>query len=111
MVPTDTIGRKDRSRKGCVFRRTRAKAVMREQIKLLGLTDSKVSQPMEMIAVFSLFLGIGPTVQNVSLYPNLEACQSAAKSIWSYQPRTGQPSGYTAFCVPTNIVKEGAASK
>ena len=66
---------------------------------------------METIAVFSLFLAIGPTVQNVSLYPNLEACQSAAKSIWAYQPRTGQPSGYTAYCVQTNIVKEGAASK
>jgi len=66
---------------------------------------------MEMIAVFSLFLVIGPTVMEVGLYPNLEACQSAAKSVWSYQPRTGQPPGYSTFCVQTNILKEGAASQ
>jgi hypothetical protein len=63
-----------------------------------------------MTAVFSLFLVIGTAIPvNVSVYPNLEACQSAAKSVWPYQSRGSATIVYTAFCVQSNIVKQGAA--
>jgi hypothetical protein len=65
-----------------------------------------------MTAVFSLFLVIGTAIPvNVSVYPNLEACQSAAKSTWSYQSRSGATVVYTAFCVQSNIIQQVAASK
>jgi hypothetical protein len=64
-----------------------------------------------MTTVFSLFLVLGTAVVNAGLYPKQEACQSAAKSVWSYQPKTGQPSVYTAYCVQTNIFNQGAAAQ
>jgi hypothetical protein len=64
-----------------------------------------------MTAVFSLFLVIGTAIPvNVSIYPNLEACQSAAKSVWGYSPRSAA-TVYTAFCVQSNIIQQDAASK
>jgi hypothetical protein len=65
-----------------------------------------------MTAVFSLFLVIGVAIPvNVSVYSNLEACQSAAKSVWSYQSRSGATVVYTAFCVQSNIVQQGLVSR
>ena len=64
-----------------------------------------------MTAVFSLFLIVGTAIPvSVSVYPNLEACQSAAKSVWTYHSRNSA-TVYTAFCVQSNIVKQGAASQ
>ena len=64
-----------------------------------------------MTAVFSLFLIVGTAIPvSVSVYPNLEACESAAKSVWTYQSRNSAIV-YTAFCVQSNIVKQGAASQ
>jgi hypothetical protein len=64
-----------------------------------------------MTAVFSLFLVIGTAIPvNVSIYPNLEACQSAAKSVWPYSSR-GMATVYTAYCVPSNIIQQGVASR
>ena len=64
-----------------------------------------------MTAVFSLFLVIGTAIPvNVSVYPNLEACQSAAKSVWAYQSRSAA-TVYTAYCVPSNIIQQGVGSR
>jgi hypothetical protein len=64
-----------------------------------------------MTAVFSLFLVIGTAIPvNVSVYPDLEACQSAAKSVWSYQSRNAA-TVYTAYCVQSNIIQQGATSR
>jgi hypothetical protein len=65
-----------------------------------------------MTAVFSLFLVIGTAIPvNVSIYPNLEACQSAAKSVWPYASSRSAATVYTAFCVQSNIIQQVAASK
>ena len=64
-----------------------------------------------MTPVFSLFLVIGTAIPvNVSVYPTLEACQSAAKSVWPYSSR-GMATVYTAYCVPSNIIQQGVASR